>query len=98
MNYKNLGLYQLYAIFIAFSVSGVVASYFVNTYGIKPCMVIGTAAFTLFILAGNLAVNCKDSTLLICSRGFIYTSILITAAICGFAAGVIWLANSTYID
>lgn len=101
LGFGNFGFYSLAVLYLTFSLCCFVATAIVNRCGERVCMVGGALCYTMyngcFILAaapGQYPNN--DSPFF--SAGFIKFFILISAALCGFGASILWVAQGRYIS
>lgn len=73
----------------------------VKYLGPKKCLIVGALCYTLyvstFILAAYKAENPASSSVLL-SKSFIVPAILIAAAINGFGASILWVAEGHYLS
>ena len=103
LGFGNLGFFSLAVLYFSFAFSCFVATPIVNKCGERFSMTVGALCYTMylacFILAsapGQFPEAAKNSGFL--SDGFIAFFILFSAAVCGFGASILWVAQGRYIS
>ena len=102
LGFGSMGFYSLGVLYFAFSFSCFVATPIVNKCGERFAMTIGALCYTLytgcFILASApQKFPDQADSLWVFNEGLIRAIILITAAINGFGASILWVAQGRYL-
>ena len=101
-----MGFYSLAVLYCVFSICSFFATPFVNKCGERVSMTLGALCYTLytgcFVLASAPSYfddrDSWDPSYWAFNKGFIKAVILITAAINGFGASILWVAQGRYIS
>jgi len=100
-SFGELGFYSLSVLYLVFGAACFVSLPVVKKLGAKACLVIGALCYTVyvssFILPAFRSQN-PDTTAWYLSRQLIESAILIAAAINGFGASILWVAQGQYIS
>ena len=97
--FDNLGFTSLAVLYLVFSGASFFSTAIVNKIGyVQVAMSLGSFCYTFWILCFLLpsyyseAID-KDNLPWVLNRTFIETMLIVTAAINGFGAGVLWVAQ-----
>ncbi len=100
-NFGNLGFYSLSVLYLVFGFSCFVSLPIVKYLGPKKCLIFGALCYTFyvstFILPAFKTQN-PTSTSVLLEKQFIVPVILIAAAINGFGASILWVAEGHYLS
>ena len=94
----NLGFYSLAVLYCVFGFSSFVATPIVNKCGERLSMFAGALCYTFYIASFILAATPTQYPDTNMSKTFISAVILIAAAINGFGASILWVAQGKYIS
>jgi len=98
---ESLGFYSLGLLYCVFGISSFFATSLVKILGEKTSLLTGAICYSVyvasFIMAALRAAN-EDSNAFIYQKGFIKSVILVAAAINGFGASILWVAQGKYIS
>lgn len=103
LGFGNFGFYSLGVLYFAFAICCFVATPIVNSCGERFSMTLGALCYTLytgsFILASApIKYQEEADSNFFMSQGFIKFVILLTAAINGFGASILWVAQGRYLS
>ena len=95
--YENLGFYSVALLYLASSISSLLAPGFVNKFGIIKSFIIGSLLYPLCILSFILPASASERPSysyqsIFFSKYFIWTLIIITSILNGMGAGLLWVA------
>lgn len=100
-NFGNLGFYSLSVLYLVFGFSCFVSLPIVKHLGQKKCLIIGALCYTFyvstFILPAFKTQNPASDSLFL-RKQFIVPVILFAAAINGFGASILWVAEGDYLS
>ena len=94
----NLGFYSLAVLYCVFGFSSFVATPIVNKCGERLSMFAGALCYTFYIASFILAATPTQYPDTSMSKTLISVVILIAAAINGFGASILWVAQGKYIS
>ncbi|EAR85362.1 MFS transporter (macronuclear) [Tetrahymena thermophila SB210] len=97
--YDDLGLISLFVVYIVFAFASFFANFFINKFSYKVIFFFSSLGYVAFAASGIWVCSCKNAIHEgACSKGVIYFIVLASAALCGFSASTIWVAQGGYID
>mmetsp|Transcript_19652 Transcript_19652/g.14105 ORF Transcript_19652/g.14105 Transcript_19652/m.14105 type:complete len:105 (+) Transcript_19652:134-448(+) len=100
-HFGNLGFYSLGLLYCVFGITSFFSAVVVNKLGTKCSLLIGAFCYCLyvacFILPAFRSEN-LDSDLFLLNKTFIWIVVLLCAAINGFGAGILWVAQGKYVS
>lgn len=100
-DFGELGFYSLALLYVFFGIAAFLSTPVVNKLGERMSLVVGSLCYALYVATFILAAfrnENPDSTSWILNKQLIAWLILITAAINGFGAGILWVAEGKYIS
>ena len=96
-----MGNYSLGCLYFSFAFCCFIATPIVNTCGERFSMVVGALCYTLytgcFILASGRNKYSDQDDLWLFNKSFIKAILLISAAVNGFGAAILWVAQGKYL-
>ena len=98
--FESLGFYTMATLYLVFAFCSFFSSAIVNKLGAKISLFIGGLCYSLWILCflpPAFYPDHKDDGSFLFNRNFIITLSLVSAAINGFGAGVLWVAQGKYV-
>ncbi|CDW91637.1 major facilitator superfamily protein [Stylonychia lemnae] len=98
--YDSLGFYSLGLTNLFFGFSSPFTSNIIDKYGSKLAIKVGSVTFFLNVLASLLPTiknKYQDLDIVFLYKEFIYSSVLICAAINGFGNSLLWCGSSIYV-
>ena len=99
--FDGLGFYTMAMLYFVFAFCSFISAAIVNKIGIKISLLIGGLCYFFWVfcfLAPAYKSVYPDSDIFLFKKGFIYFISLFSAAINGFGAGVLWVAEGKYLS
>ena len=98
--FEGLGFYTMATLYLVFAFCSFFSSFLVNKLGAKASLFLGGFCYSFWILCflpPAFYPDHKDSPSFIFNRTFIEVLSLFSAAVNGFGAGVLWVAQGKYV-
>lgn len=94
-DFGQLGFNSLATLYLVFGFACFTSLPTVKKLGAKACLIIGALCYTLYVasfILPSFLTEYPDAQTFILDRKFIYTFVLVAAAINGFGASILWVA------
>eukprot|EP01016_Furgasonia_blochmanni_P003841 TRINITY_DN11504_c0_g1_i1.p1 TRINITY_DN11504_c0_g1~~TRINITY_DN11504_c0_g1_i1.p1 ORF type:complete len:550 (-),score=120.58 TRINITY_DN11504_c0_g1_i1:168-1817(-) len=101
LGYANLGRYCIITIYAFLAISNFIFPTIVKRIGLRNSFFFSSFGYLLTFLSGIQACSCFElenpNSHFFCSHTMIYAANIISSAICGFCASVLWGAQARYM-
>ena len=99
--FEGLGFYTMACLYLVFGFCSFFSTAIVNKLGTKVSLIIGGLCYFFWVfcfLAPAFKSEYPESDLFLFNHGFITFLSLFSAAINGFGAGILWVAQGQYVS
>eukprot|EP00347_Sterkiella_histriomuscorum_P006770 403351494 len=101
LGFQGLGFYSIAVLYLVFGICSLFSTGIVKKIGTKTSLVVGSLCYSFWIfsfLSPAFAIHAENKDFFLFRRGFVYFSLVFTAAFIGFGASIIWVAQGRYVS